>query len=219
LDYSAILFDLDDTIFDRKESLVRLCSKIYNELEIKIEFEIFQKKLYKLDNNGYADKKSIVEGLNKKFCISINENWFKEYFMNNLSEDPKVNDNADTLLMYLKKQNIRTGIITNGSVKYQEKKIKNLKIEALVDVICISEKVGYSKPQNEIFQSALKSINKEPEECIFIGDNYEKDVLGSINAGMKGILYEKGLEKSKYKYSNTISNLNEVKDILYKSIE
>jgi putative hydrolase of the HAD superfamily len=214
LNYSAVIFDLDDTVFDRKEALLDLCLKIYNELNLKIEYLKFQKELYLLDNNGYADKKTIVEGLNKIFCISIDEKRFIEYFMNTLCEDPKVNDEVDKLFLLLRKQNIKTGIITNGSVKYQEKKVENLHIKELVDVIVISEKVGYKKPQKEIFQIAMESIKKGPKECIFIGDNYEKDVLGSINAGMKGILYEKGLEKIKNKYSNTISNLNEVLGIL-----
>ena len=53
--------------------------------------------------------------------------------------------------------------------------------------ILVSEAVGLRKPDAAIFNAALKSLNVQPHEAVFIGDNPNADVLGAQAAGLKGI--------------------------------
>jgi putative hydrolase of the HAD superfamily len=53
--------------------------------------------------------------------------------------------------------------------------------------VIISEKVGYSKPEKEIFTFAAQQVCVALSDCIYVGDSFETDYTGSINAGMKGI--------------------------------
>jgi len=50
--------------------------------------------------------------------------------------------------------------------------------------------VGYEKPQPEIFQQALKSMQAAPEESLYVGDVYSVDYLGATGAGMQALLMD-----------------------------
>ena len=86
------------------------------------------------------------------------------------------------------------GIITNGSQKSQELKISKLNLSRWVKVVAISEVVGYKKPQREIFQWASDRLNVKAEECLFVGDNYDVDIVGANLAGMSSLYYTKELK-------------------------
>ncbi|WP_053242938.1 HAD hydrolase-like protein [Clostridium sp. DMHC 10] len=59
---------------------------------------------------------------------------------------------------------------------------------------------------------ALKRANVEPDECLFVGDNYYDDIVGSSKVNMKSLLinpYGKvGIEELNYAY--IISNISEL---------
>lgn len=68
--------------------------------------------------------------------------------------------------------------ITNGPVDDQINKLRSNHLIRIFDPIIISEEVGFSKPQKEIFDIAAERSNQLLSECIFIGDSYELDDLG-----------------------------------------
>jgi putative hydrolase of the HAD superfamily len=55
------------------------------------------------------------------------------------------------------------------------------------DTMVDSAVVGSSKPEKKIFQVALDELQLGAEQCVYVGDNYVWDVLGSHNAGMKPV--------------------------------
>ena len=86
------------------------------------------------------------------------------------------------LFNYLKEKNISYGIITNGKEKIQMNKINSL--FPIIDFpIIISEKVGYQKPQKEIFELI------QGNDSYYVGDGYEIDMMGAYQAGVKTIWY------------------------------
>jgi putative hydrolase of the HAD superfamily len=54
-----------------------------------------------------------------------------------------------------------------------------------------SQDVGFNKPNPEIFQAALKAAGVKPAEAIYVGDQYEIDVVGANGVGMRGILIDR----------------------------
>jgi putative hydrolase of the HAD superfamily len=89
---------------------------------------------------------------------------------------------------YLADKGIKLGIITNGPTKHQLKKIKNLGVNRWINNrIVVSQEVGYSKPEIEIFQIAEKRFGFKPEETLYVGDNYENDIVGASSADWQSI--------------------------------
>ena len=50
--------------------------------------------------------------------------------------------------------------------------------------------VGCEKPHPEIFAAALRNVNAEPGESLYVGDIYSVDYVGARNAGMQAVLFD-----------------------------
>jgi putative hydrolase of the HAD superfamily len=48
---------------------------------------------------------------------------------------------------------------------------------------------GVKKPHRDIFDFALSLANASREESIMIGDSYEADVIGAIEAGIEAVFF------------------------------
>jgi putative hydrolase of the HAD superfamily len=79
------------------------------------------------------------------------------------------------------------GVITNGAPEQQLKKLHALGIADRFDVIVVSEAVGYAKPQRQIFEHACEQLGCAPEDCVFVGDDWARDVGGSAAVNMTPI--------------------------------
>ena len=80
-------------------------------------------------------------------------------------------------------------IITNGFKNVQLKKLKKSGLKKYFKTLTISEDIGVQKPNEKIFFHALSNASAEIKNSIMIGDNYNADVLGAKNIGMKSIYF------------------------------
>jgi putative hydrolase of the HAD superfamily len=76
------------------------------------------------------------------------------------------------------------GVVSNfyGNV---ERILDDAGLAALLDTIIDSAVVGVSKPDPAIFALALQRIDCEPAEVLYVGDSFEKDVVGAHAAGLR----------------------------------
>jgi HAD superfamily hydrolase (TIGR01549 family) len=56
-----------------------------------------------------------------------------------------------------------------------------------LEVILDSIKIGFSKPDLEIFRIALRKLNQVPARTIFVGDSFDRDIMPAQQLGMKTI--------------------------------
>jgi putative hydrolase of the HAD superfamily len=79
------------------------------------------------------------------------------------------------------------GIISNGDPKQQRDKLQALGIAGYFSHVLISGDIGIAKPDPGIFQAACRAAGKQPQECMYVGDDYEVDIVGSRRAGLTGV--------------------------------
>jgi putative hydrolase of the HAD superfamily len=96
-------------------------------------------------------------------------------------------DGAMEAIDLAKKRYGFVGIITNGFPRQVARKLEHHRWTATFDVVIISSLVGVAKPHPDVFKTALATRNHEPGEAVYIGDNFEVDVVGAKNAGWKAI--------------------------------
>lgn len=92
-----------------------------------------------------------------------------------------------SILLNLKSNGKKICLISNVDIidiKHWEKS----PLCSLFDEAVFSYEVGYLKPQAEIYNIALKRMNAEPEQCIFVGDGGSDELGGAKELGMKTIL-------------------------------
>lgn len=100
-------------------------------------------------------------------------------------------------LDFLWKKKIRTGVITNicyDPVVVNERLNKMVPDNHFEFVLCTSQYI-FRKPNRRIFDLALLKADLPAEDVWYIGDNYECDVKGSMNAGMTPVWYKGALRK------------------------
>ena len=90
----------------------------------------------------------------------------------------------------LKKRGLVLGMISNVD-NDMSSEFERLGLTARLDVIVTSSDAGVGKPDPGIFREALRRAGVKPGEAIFIGDQYQVDVLGARGAGLEGILLDR----------------------------
>ena len=94
---------------------------------------------------------------------------------------------AAELLCALKAARVWVGVVTNNIVSEQRKKLDRCELGVCVDALVTSEEVGVQKPAVEIFQVALAHAKASPDEAVMIGDNWSNDIEGARAAGIRPI--------------------------------
>ncbi len=94
-------------------------------------------------------------------------------------------------LEYLKDKGIRTGVISNISYapSVVAERINRLLPENAFEFIITSSNYIFRKPNKKIFDLALEKAELRPDEVWYIGDQYECDIKGSLNAGLFPVWY------------------------------
>ncbi len=91
-------------------------------------------------------------------------------------------------LACLKKNGIRIGAGTNMTAYAQYLKLRKLELLDAFDFIVTSEEALAEKPKETFFERCAERAGCAPEECLFIGDETEKDVNGARRIGMHALL-------------------------------
>lgn len=99
-------------------------------------------------------------------------------------------DDVLPTLNELKKQGLILGLISNVDQDITSL-LDNLGLTALLQVVVTSQDAGFNKPSPEIFQEAVKRAGVQANEALYVGDQYQIDVVGASQAGMKGILIDR----------------------------
>jgi putative hydrolase of the HAD superfamily len=225
----AILFDVDDTIFDRagaQRKILHLIVREFHDIFAGIDeqtvlnafFESDRLSLEEFYAGGSVEETRAARsrrflqllGLSEDFADKITEMYVKSY----PTIDAPVKG-AKSVIRNLAGR-FQLGIVSNGFPDTQYRKLRTLGMKELFDCILLSEEIGIRKPDPGIFWKAAELLARKPEECLYVGDSYEADVLGAKKAGMQMCwLNPDGLRPSaEVKPDFEISELDEILEIL-----
>ena len=186
-DMKAVLFDLDETILDRTESLRDFAlwqsqGMLRNTVS---DSDQFIQKFIDLDSNGQVWKDKVYSELVDEFQI---KDWTVSELLQSyelcFSGFCRPKNGVLEAIKILKKNEFKLGLVSNGKSPFQERNFNALGVSGLFDSVIISESVGCRKPQNEIFELACKEIGVMPRRTVFVGDNPTVDIDGANNCGM-----------------------------------
>ncbi len=83
-------------------------------------------------------------------------------------------------------------VATNAGVSDTELMKQALKrgmIDSFFTFFFSSRDLGYSKPDSAFFYTICKKMNIRPTECIYVGNDYQKDIIGANRAGITSIFF------------------------------
>jgi putative hydrolase of the HAD superfamily len=92
--------------------------------------------------------------------------------------------------------------------------LTKLGLYAWLKIIVTSLEAGAGKPRPEIFREALRQGGVKPAESIYVGDQYNVDIVGARGVGMKGILIDRSDYYQDVSDCPRIKTLGEVADYI-----
>ena len=181
--YQAILFDLDDTLYDlRSYWRGRLHEAIGEVLDRYPHFERDELVRRAIAEKVYIDKLPAFlrgQGVEDEALIAAAQELFRRDWFERLI----LYDDAARTLEALR-PHFKLGLVTNGPSRTQRPKIEQFRLIEYLDLLIVSEEVGTAKPDPAIFQIALDELKVRPSQALFVGDSPEFDLRGAAAAGM-----------------------------------
>jgi len=99
-------------------------------------------------------------------------------------------DDALSTLKALKQRGLILGLITSIG-KDVNLALRELGLDPYFNFVVTSREVGVDKPQPPIFLTALERAGVSAQEAVYLGDQYETDVVGARGVGIKPILIDR----------------------------
>lgn len=177
----AVLFDLDGTLVDSMwvwksidiEYLGRHGIEFPEKLQDDIEGMSFSETAVYFQNRfGITDS-----------VQQIKNDWNRMAFENYSSAVP-LKAGVDKLLMWLKDNNIKTGIATSNSQELLDAVIDNLKIRQFFDTVNTACEVEKGKPAPDIFLHVASKLEVKPDRCLVFED-IPPGIIAGKSAGMR----------------------------------
>jgi putative hydrolase of the HAD superfamily len=187
----AALFDLDQTLIDLVKMKTQACKAAIKAM-IKAGLKIDEKVGYRrlmytyfkvgIDSNiaftkfleeetGETDEKILQAGIDA--YLKTKPSFLKPY--------PHVLETLE----YLKSLNLKLGIITDAPRAKAIPRLEDMNIIHFFDLIITFDDTNELKPSEKPFKLAMERLNLYPEEILFVGDSYTRDIKGAGRLGMK----------------------------------
>lgn len=201
-----IFFDIDDTLLDfqaAQKKAVRKFYEIHTE-DFSLSFDELYKKWFDIEQacfDAYLEGKYDFDGQRRaRFknvyalsgrtltdddawkCFLEYEDYYRECWC--------LFDDVLPALKKLKAAGYKLGIISNGVRAQQELKLKKTGIFSYFSVIVTSSD-GLAKPGRAIFEHAAALADADMENCVYVGDNYETDIVAAGFAGMQAFYVQR----------------------------
>ena len=210
----AVIFDLDGTLLDRGRTFTHHLeeqARRHADLLAPHVVDAYVQQMLVLDQNGYTARDEFYRLAEQQLSLPAGAaTRLFDDFRTHYPERSFPFPGAIETLEQLRRSGFALGLITNGSVTIQSRKIDQLGIAPLVDTILISEAEGVRKPDPRIFVAALQRLGVAPEAAVYIGDNPEVDIVGAQRSGLRAIWKRDGFWPDEAKADAIIDELNEI---------
>lgn len=215
-----VIFDMDNTLMPWKAEYFSEIYTVLNELNIECtedDFLKIQKAFSEYENNYYTfNTKLMIDFINKYTEKNYPEE-FIEMLINRWSKcaPEKLPESTIKVLEYVKSK-YEVVVLTDWYKDQQVKRLEKAKILKYFQEVYAAENTK-RKPFKEAFIQAIGE--NKPEECIMIGDNFQRDIEGALKAGLQAIYYNPNNTEQNEKISfYNLKNNEETKQIKYYTI-
>jgi putative hydrolase of the HAD superfamily len=186
----CIAFDMDDTLYDERDYYISgfttVAARIATDFRLPTE-EIFH-ALCRIFDGG--NRQNTFDTAASEMGIIFKEGYIENLVKIFREHTPDINLPPDSraVLKDLKGR-YKLGLITDGYLPAQRLKVKSLDIETYFDCIIYTEELGREnwKPSPAGFEKLTADLKIPPQQCVYVGDNLERDFSAPNKMGFKTI--------------------------------
>jgi putative hydrolase of the HAD superfamily len=190
----AVIFDLDDTLYDcsgtlslnRRKELAKVLSRYKGCSEGEaLEF---------LQRDESVRKFGRYEGLAHR--LGLPTEFIKE--LQCLLQRPpeldriKLFPDVGPTMQTLRERGIKVFLVTSGNLEEQEAKLNHLGLRPLMDEVIIVKRGGEGQAKGKCFQLLLEKYDLSPQEVLCVGDRIEDELSAARAIGMPTVMLRHG---------------------------
>ncbi len=182
MNIKAIIFDLDDTLFDctgmLAENARKRAARAMVSAGLPCSFDEAYKKIRKISER-LGPRESVFDRLCEEFDIKgrkmegIVKAGLDAYNSDTVEEISLFEDVPETLDML--KEKYKLILVSSGIYSRQQKKIDMLGLRKWFDMIVIHD-IEKDPPRKLIFRDILKKLGLKPEEVVSVGDRIHSEI-------------------------------------------
>ncbi|NQX11073.1 HAD family hydrolase [Microbacteriaceae bacterium VKM Ac-2855] len=202
---TVALFDLDDTLFAHREAVQAGIRAHARALGYPGEPVRNGRLWYELEEHHYHRYLAGEIGFEQQRRARATDfaaangvwlddeeagHWFAEYF-DRYVESWHLHTDALPVLDALSSRGVRLGVITNGELDFQLRKIRGVGLSPRLEHVVASGDVGVVKPDPRIFEIACERFGVAPHEALYVGDRLATDAIGAARAGLMGVFLDR----------------------------
>jgi putative hydrolase of the HAD superfamily len=203
----TVLFDLDDTLFDHRGSVVRGLEALREGEPLLRRWPVerlarrYQQLLDQISPGQPGAPATHGEARTERFrrlCLDLGGSddlaeagrWSERYREAYQAARRPV-PGVPALLRALHGRT-QVGIVTNNHTLEQVGKLQHLGLSDWIDFMVTSEDAGFSKPDLRIFELALYRAGCGPLEAVMVGDTWATDIVGAAVRGIPAVWLNRG---------------------------
>src|SRR5574344_162266 len=197
--FEAVIFDLDGTIINSKQDIIKALKKIQFQCSInlgnrKLETDIIGPKIDILVKNILQ---SDIDKLETK-----TKNQFRQNYNNSNFENTTIYPNMCEILNLLSHNNIKLFLVTNKAKSSVTILLDKLEIKSIWQEVCANGvKEESTLKKEDHIKYLLEKYKLSKDKTCIIGDSKD-DMLAAKNVGITGLAAGWGYEKDKEKLKN-----------------
>jgi HAD superfamily hydrolase (TIGR01549 family) len=198
----AVLFDLDDTLFDHRSSSRAALARVHDVFAPSASFDAFERHHTRYLEEMHVEVLAGRIGMDEARCerfrrvfralgldLSEDDTWRAAgAYRSGYLESRRPMDGAAALLQAVRTR-ARIGIVSNNLLEEQREKLEFCGLAPFVDALVVSEEAGISKPDPEIFRIALRRLDVSADQAVMVGDSWAADIVGARAAGIRANWY------------------------------
>jgi HAD superfamily hydrolase (TIGR01549 family) len=193
----AVLFDVDDTLFDRVsahrktlEIIVYRYPEVFDPFPFAGIFAAWEEsdRLAMIDFNSGAPSEGLRDAISRRFLnlLGLPEAHSEAITAAYVQDYPEIIAPVAGAVRLVRRlsRHMPVGVVTNGLPDVQYRKLETLGLRKMLTCVVLSEEIGIRKPDPRIFQRASELLKVPPGNCLYTGDSYATDILGAKTTGM-----------------------------------
>lgn len=198
----AVLFDLDDTLFDHRRSARAALTEVHRAHGRGTAYDAFERAhtqfLEEMHIEVLAGRVGLEEARRERFRrvfgslgVALEDrdvHLTAAAYRDAYKLARRALAGAVDLLQALRSR-ARIAIVTNNLLEEQQDKLRFCALAPFVDALIASEDVGVSKPDPAIFHIALDRVGVTSEEAVMVGDSWANDIAGAAGAGIRAVWF------------------------------
>ena len=184
---TAVIFDMDNTLFDFVEAKLIACAAVIAYLKVPVE-PVVLLKYFLRPIHGFESHENIRDFLhdNDRYsetafvrCCSI----YDEEKIAAISPYPHV---AETLSA-LRNRGLKLAVVTDAHNGNALKRLKKAGREEFFNAVITMEMSGKAKPSPEPFLLAMNKLGVKASETILVGDSIRRDIMPAKALGILAV--------------------------------